>query len=230
MHFTGSGSSSLSRIRLIWLCCKKLYNFRQCYSGGTTNSVLNPPLGEGRTCLPPWTRGKTVPSARTPTAPVMESAWQCRKRTVDDSIASATSLGSKKPRPELSFQEQLEECYALRCLCGLPPADLHAYLNKFAQSEDITAVDHEEQLLLGASCLAWIGESCHQQLVAGRICPALQAVVASILSDDAPVFFRLLPLIKVPVQFPYRCKLLLIDCKEYGISPHFFLRWLSTNK
>jgi hypothetical protein len=129
----------------------------------------------------------------------MESAWQCRKRTVDESIAPATSLASKKPRPELSFQDQLEECYALRCLCSLPSADLHAYLNKFAQSEDATAVDNEEQLLLGASCLAWIGESCHQQLVAGRICPALQAVVAGILSDDAPVFFRLLPLIKVPV-------------------------------
>jgi hypothetical protein len=68
--------------------------------------------------------------------------------------------------------------------------------------------------LLGASCLAWIGESCHQQLVAGRICPALQAVVANILSDDAPVFFRLLPLIKVLVPFPYRCKLL-IDCYGY---------------
>jgi hypothetical protein len=132
----------------------------------------------------------------------MESAWQCRKRTVEDGIAPATSLACKKPRPQLSFQEQLEECYALRCLCSLPPADLHAYLNKFAQSEDTTAVDHEEQLLLGASCLAWIGESCHQQLVAGRICPALQAVVASLLSEDAPVFFRLLPLIKVPVPFP----------------------------
>jgi hypothetical protein len=144
----------------------------------------------------------------------MESAWQCRKRTVDDNIAPATSLASKKPRSGLSFQEQLEECYALRCLCNLPSADLHAYLNKFAQSEDTTAVDNEEQLLLGASCLAWIGESCHQQLVAGRICPALQAVVASILSEDAPVFFRLLPLIKVPVPYLYRtCKLLVIVCK-----------------
>lgn len=130
------------------------------------------------------------------------SSCQSRKRCSDN-----PPLVQKKPRPaEESLQQQLERCYPLRCLCSLQRADFHEYLEKFKQlackEKKVEEVDSEEQLVLGASCLAWIGDSCHEQLVAGRVCPALQAVVAHLLSDKVGgVLFRLLSLIKASRGF-----------------------------
>lgn len=128
-----------------------------------------------------------------------ERCWQSRKRGPESQLSTSSSHKKSRP-PELSFQQQLELCYPLRCLCILSTGQLYEYLDKFTHivSEDELELGaSEEQLLLGASCLSWIGDSCHRQLEAGRICPAIQAVVNRILSDEGTVLFRLLSLIKV---------------------------------
>ena len=127
-----------------------------------------------------------------------------RKRCFHESAPppdAAAGVCHKKSRQ--CFQEQLEQCYPRRCLCSLDTADLHEYLEKFTQSpseertEGKSVEDEEEQSLLVGSCLVWIGSSCHEQLVLGRVCPAMQAVVGHILRQDGRVLPSLFSLIKV---------------------------------
>ena len=126
-----------------------------------------------------------------------------RKRGAEDIAAALPDTLQKKSRPEQNLQAELERCYPLRCLCSLQLSEVYEYLDKFTQiitsehQEVVVADEKEAGLMLFVSCLSWIGDSCHSQLVAGRVCPAIQAVVSRILSHDGTFLFKLLRLIKV---------------------------------
>jgi hypothetical protein len=105
----------------------------------------------------------------------------------------------------VNIQAELERCYPLHCLCSLRLADMHEYLNKFAytvanlEEDDLAAV--EDELMVAVSSLMWLGDSCHDQLVSGRVCSAIQAVVAHLLRPGGSFLLTLLKLIKVILTF-----------------------------
>jgi hypothetical protein len=133
-----------------------------------------------------------------------------RKRGADDVSVLASSSTLKRSRAdvitpeelsaEVSIQEQIERCYPVHCLCRLQLAHVKEYLSKFAQTIRNNAenlADIEEELMLAVSFVSWLGDSCHDQLVSGHVCPAIQAVVAHLLSPGGSFLFTLLKLIKV---------------------------------
>ncbi len=72
---------------------KYLSNFRQCHRGGTTNIFLKPPRGEGRKCLPPWTRGKPILS------PLENPSWKAHG-SVENALPQTALLPQRVSRPK----------------------------------------------------------------------------------------------------------------------------------
>ncbi len=107
---------------------KYLYNFRQCYRGGITNTFLNPPRGEGRTCLPPWTRGKPILS------PLQHPPWKVHG-SVENELSTTALLPQRVSRPKnrgqsLAFKSSWKNAtHCVACAAFRPQIFTHTWIN-----------------------------------------------------------------------------------------------------
>ena len=106
------------------------------------------------------------------------------------------------------LQGLLEQRFSRKCLCDLKQADVLEYVNRNLSTIsncDNRIPDAEEQssILLFLGFVTWIGETYHEQLLAGSICSSIQNHTSNILNrhDDLMQIFCLLKIRNDYLQF-----------------------------
>jgi len=129
----------------------------------------------------------------------------CKKRLIEIVDQKSENLQECLQTSLDRLHHKIEDCYPLKCLCGVSGEDLETYIQlnqtKLPLNTNIldSSTESYDSCLLYLNFLSWIGQSFHDQLLGGEVCSRIQSTVQFLVEQDGRIS-NLLNLLKIQDQ------------------------------